>query len=47
MERAGRLLDLASADLFAAGQTATLFALSARLPAALLERLPRLQLERA
>lgn len=47
VERAGRLLDRASADLFAAGQTATLFALSARLPAALLERLPRLQLERA
>lgn len=47
VERAGRLLDRASADLFAAGQTATLFALAARLPAALLERLPRLQLERA
>ncbi|MBX9608488.1 MAG: hypothetical protein K2Y51_19880, partial [Gammaproteobacteria bacterium] len=47
LECAGRLLDRASADLFAAGQTATLLALSARLPPAVLDGLPRLQLERA
>lgn len=45
--RAGELLDRASSDLLAAGQTTTLMSLSARLPASLLERLPRLQLERA
>lgn len=46
-DRAGRLLDRASGDLFAAGQTGTLMALSARLPHAVLARLPHLQLERA
>lgn len=46
-EHAGRLLDLACGDLFAAGQTATLMSMSARLPRQLLDRLPRLQLERA
>ncbi len=47
VERAGELLDRASADLFAAGQTSTLMDLSSRLPKTLLEGLPRLQLERA
>ncbi len=42
---AGELLDMASGDLFAAGQTATLLSLSSRLPDELLHRLPRLQLE--
>ena len=42
---AGELLDRASGDLFAAGQTATLLSLSSRLPGELLHRLPRLQLE--
>ena len=46
-ERAGQLLDMACGDLFAAGQTATLMSMSARLPRPLLDRLPRLQLERA
>lgn len=45
--RAGDLLDASCSDLFAAGQTATLVSLSSRLPAALRERLPRLQLELA
>jgi LuxR family maltose regulon positive regulatory protein len=44
---AGELLDRACADLFAAGQTATLMSLSSRLPQETLDRLPRLQLERA
>lgn len=47
LERTGALLDRACDELFAAGQTATLMSMSARLPAALLDRLPRLQLERA
>lgn len=46
-ERAGELLDRVSADLFAAGRTTTLMDFASRLPKALLERLPRLQLERA
>ena len=46
-ERAGQLLDRACGDLFAAGQTATLMSMSSRLPRSLLDRLPRLQLERA
>lgn len=44
---AGSLLDQASSDLFATGQTGTLMALSARLPRDVLEGLPQLQLERA
>ena len=47
VERTGFLLDLACGELFAAGQTMTLMSMSARLPRALLDRLPRLQLERA
>ena len=46
-ELAGQLLDTACGDLFATGQTATLMSLSARLPRQQLDRLPRLQLERA
>lgn len=45
--QAGELLDRACSDLFAAGRTATLMALSSRLPPQTLDRLPRLQLERA
>lgn len=47
IERTGQLLDRACGELFAAGQTVTLMSMSARLPRDLLERLPRLQLERA
>jgi len=47
LERTGGLLDMACGELFAAGQTVTLMSMSARLPRELLERLPRLQLERA
>ncbi|MCX7070018.1 MAG: LuxR C-terminal-related transcriptional regulator [Gammaproteobacteria bacterium] len=47
IERSGYLLDIACDELFAAGQTMTLMAMSARLPRPLLDRLPRLQLERA
>lgn len=47
MERAGALLDASCSDLFAAGQTTTLLSMSSRLPDALRERLPRLQLELA
>lgn len=45
--QAGELLDRACSDLFAAGRTATLMSLSSRLPPEILDRLPRLQLERA
>lgn len=47
LERTGELLDRACGELFAAGQTATLMSMSSRLPRAVLDRLPRLQLERA
>lgn len=47
LERAGELLDASCSDLFAAGQTTTLVSMSSRLPDALRERLPRLQLELA
>ncbi|MGF6933595.1 LuxR family maltose regulon positive regulatory protein [Paraburkholderia sp. UCT70] len=47
LDRAGDLLDTASTSLFAAGQASTLHALASRLPAAILNRLPRLQLELA
>jgi len=47
IERSGHLLDMACDELFAAGQTTTLMSMSARLPRSLLDRLPRLQLERA
>lgn len=45
--QAGEMLDTACSDLFAAGRIATLMALSSRLPPEILDRLPRLQLERA
>lgn len=47
LERTGQLLDIACGELFAAGQTTTLMSMSSRLPRQLLDRLPRLQLERA
>ncbi|MBB5498721.1 LuxR C-terminal-related transcriptional regulator [Paraburkholderia sp. MM5384-R2] len=47
LDRAGDLLDTASTTLFAAGQASTLHSLASRLPAAILNRLPRLQLELA
>lgn len=47
LDRAGELLDASCSDLFAAGQTTTLVSMSSRLPDALRERLPRLQLELA
>lgn len=47
LDRAGELLDASCSDLFAAGQTTTLVTMSSRLPEALRDRLPRLQLELA
>ena len=43
--RAGELVDMVSASLFASGQTATLNAYAQRLPPAVMKALPRLQLE--
>ncbi|MFP3566241.1 LuxR C-terminal-related transcriptional regulator [Paraburkholderia sp. SIMBA_030] len=45
--RAGELLDAASTSLFATGQTSMLHSFAARLPATILNRLLRLQLELA
>ena len=47
LELAGEMLDASCSDLFAAGRTTTLVAMSSRLPEALRDRLPRLQLELA
>lgn len=47
MERTAELLDAASQHLFATGQTAILRSHAAKLPADVLEKLPRLQLELA
>ncbi|MGH8516496.1 MAG: hypothetical protein ACREUE_03450, partial [Panacagrimonas sp.] len=47
VELAGKLLDQACEELFATGRISTLMAFSAQLPGHLLDRLPRLQLDRA